>query len=696
MGLSTSGRPGDLLGSQFAADITTLLRRHRVPCSTPADLEDLGLHLQNNSGLRADLFQLCSAISRMYEEDMSAADLLYLVAQTFYRGGSGRGGHVDIPESLRLQFASAYTAWNSRDLATAEYPRAATPQDHAPGGYEPEPDSLASAIPAPAAQFPPPAVETLERLSLGSLELKMYLDDIERRMNHMEPHLAQMVSLIKSSAALLDKLDTRPESHAASPLPLPVVLPAALPAAPQTATPQPATPQPATPQTATQTAPQPAAQIPAQVPVQIATELRPSQPGPSPSTAPAVLSQAVPVPAVPLSAVPVPQAEPPQTLSLTQPAAAQPLSLSVPAVSTSPQALTRLEPSPAAALSPSPAVPTPAVVRRLRLTVATLALILVLVLASGAWFARRYLYLPARAAATSPAAASPASTSTAALPAALPPAATTAASSRAHSKPSAQAAPPLAHPPPPSEWATPDNFAALLKTYVREPASPEKPAPANSTSTERGSNASSPVPASPQPSAAEARPTPAAESGRETPRETAQPAPQPTSQPAKQPESSAPTPVAAHPTPNRSEEPGLAAATGPRNPPSAPTAGPETRAENRPAPVTRPAPIVRVETPQPGPIVVPSSIMIRFATSSPKPRYPVALLSPEKEGRVEVQAIISRGGRVVSTRVLNGPISFRDAAAAAMRDWRFRPYVVDGAPREVSTSVVFLFKPPSF
>ena len=64
----------------------------------------------------------------------------------------------------------------------------------------------------------------------------------------------------------------------------------------------------------------------------------------------------------------------------------------------------------------------------------------------------------------------------------------------------------------------------------------------------------------------------------------------------------------------------------------------------------------------------------------------------DKASRVEVQATISPAGEVLSTRVLSGPVIFRDAAERALQGWRFRPYLVDGSAVKVSTTVAFVFR----
>ena len=62
-------------------------------------------------------------------------------------------------------------------------------------------------------------------------------------------------------------------------------------------------------------------------------------------------------------------------------------------------------------------------------------------------------------------------------------------------------------------------------------------------------------------------------------------------------------------------------------------------------------------------------------------------------GEVVMQAVIAKNGTVLATHVLRGHRLLRGAAQDAVRQWRYRPYVMDGHPVEVSTIVTVRFKP---
>lgn len=90
------------------------------------------------------------------------------------------------------------------------------------------------------------------------------------------------------------------------------------------------------------------------------------------------------------------------------------------------------------------------------------------------------------------------------------------------------------------------------------------------------------------------------------------------------------------------------------------------------------------------PLYVPAPTMIGYALASPRPVYPSSLASGVS-GAVAVEMTVSRLGDVISARAVSGPPQLRAAAAVAARGWRFRPYLVDGRPVEVSTTLQFSF-----
>ena len=57
-----------------------------------------------------------------------------------------------------------------------------------------------------------------------------------------------------------------------------------------------------------------------------------------------------------------------------------------------------------------------------------------------------------------------------------------------------------------------------------------------------------------------------------------------------------------------------------------------------------------------------------------------------------VTAIIDKNGRIVGLKVVSGPPMLQQAAADAVRDARYRPYLLNGQPTEVVTTFSVNFR----
>jgi protein TonB len=90
---------------------------------------------------------------------------------------------------------------------------------------------------------------------------------------------------------------------------------------------------------------------------------------------------------------------------------------------------------------------------------------------------------------------------------------------------------------------------------------------------------------------------------------------------------------------------------------------------------------------------VSSGMMAGNLISAPVPDYPALARIAHIGGPVVMQAVIAKNGSVLATHVLKGHRLLRGAAQDAVRRWRYKPYVMDGHPVEVSTIVTVRFKP---
>ncbi|SEG61986.1 TonB family C-terminal domain-containing protein [Bryocella elongata] len=95
-----------------------------------------------------------------------------------------------------------------------------------------------------------------------------------------------------------------------------------------------------------------------------------------------------------------------------------------------------------------------------------------------------------------------------------------------------------------------------------------------------------------------------------------------------------------------------------------------------------PASFVTPNVPQDLPIS--GTIVLRNSLSRVEPSYPQESL-PLAAQSVAVRLEISANGHVEGACVIWGPQALRDAVLAAVRQWRFRPYLLNGEPTRVET-----------
>ena len=87
------------------------------------------------------------------------------------------------------------------------------------------------------------------------------------------------------------------------------------------------------------------------------------------------------------------------------------------------------------------------------------------------------------------------------------------------------------------------------------------------------------------------------------------------------------------------------------------------------------------------PMDVSAGVMAANLLSAPEPSYPKLATLTRTQGSVVMQAVISMEGTVEEVHVIKGPRLLRGAAKSAVRNWRYRPYKVDGVPVAVATTV---------
>jgi protein TonB len=75
----------------------------------------------------------------------------------------------------------------------------------------------------------------------------------------------------------------------------------------------------------------------------------------------------------------------------------------------------------------------------------------------------------------------------------------------------------------------------------------------------------------------------------------------------------------------------------------------------------------------------------------PQPAYPPMARAARVQGAVVLRAVISRSGTIENLQALSGHPLLIPAAIEAVRQWRYRPYILNGEPVEVETRVTVNF-----
>ncbi|SNT18897.1 TonB family C-terminal domain-containing protein [Granulicella rosea] len=89
---------------------------------------------------------------------------------------------------------------------------------------------------------------------------------------------------------------------------------------------------------------------------------------------------------------------------------------------------------------------------------------------------------------------------------------------------------------------------------------------------------------------------------------------------------------------------------------------------------------------------VPAGVAEGMVISKVPPVYPEIERVKRASGTVIVSAIISRDGAVADAEAASSPSAgFSQAAITAVKQWRYRPYLLDGQPVEVMTNVFVNF-----
>jgi len=74
-----------------------------------------------------------------------------------------------------------------------------------------------------------------------------------------------------------------------------------------------------------------------------------------------------------------------------------------------------------------------------------------------------------------------------------------------------------------------------------------------------------------------------------------------------------------------------------------------------------------------------------------QPIYPPIAIATRLQGTVVVEAIISKSGQIESAHATSGPLMLQPAALEAVRRARYHPFLLNGEPTEVATTISINF-----
>ena len=104
-----------------------------------------------------------------------------------------------------------------------------------------------------------------------------------------------------------------------------------------------------------------------------------------------------------------------------------------------------------------------------------------------------------------------------------------------------------------------------------------------------------------------------------------------------------------------------------------------------------PVPVKTLDPPPVKRIRVASRVVEANLIHDVSPQYPPEAGRARIEGTVVLLAVIGTDGSVKDVRVENGLPILTQAAIDAVKQWRYKPYLVDGEPVEVDSRITINF-----
>ena len=88
--------------------------------------------------------------------------------------------------------------------------------------------------------------------------------------------------------------------------------------------------------------------------------------------------------------------------------------------------------------------------------------------------------------------------------------------------------------------------------------------------------------------------------------------------------------------------------------------------------------------------VSPKTMQDQVLTKVP-PKYPPEAQKARIQGKVVLDAVIGKTGHVENLKVVSGPNELQQSAMDAVRQWTYKPYLLNGEPIEVKTTIQVIY-----
>lgn len=168
----------------------------------------------------------------------------------------------------------------------------------------------------------------------------------------------------------------------------------------------------------------------------------------------------------------------------------------------------------------------------------------------------------------------------------------------------------------------------------------------------------------------------------------------PTQEQAPRPDQAGTPPVASSNGPTQPRQPAPVASHANVTPPAKAPLSPKKQENHAEPLVVAKAHVTEPLLPSGNAVHVPAAAMARHLIASRVPVYPPSAKAQDIEGPVVMDVLISESGFVKSVRAVDGDKHLRAAAEEAVSKWRYIPYLQNGRPVEVVTTVRLDFRLP--